>query len=402
MTIPFKGKSRVKIYNPCKPQKWGLQLRALCDSYTKYVYSLKFWDGNKTSHQDVIKYLISGLENCNHHLFMDNLYNSYETTLFLLSLGFYVTGTLRKRRGGPCFMNIPRIKSVTKTSIFPFTKNQVNSLVYYDSKPVTLISTFHGIQNDKIKDRFEIKIHDSNITGYFTESKPEMIKNYNKFMGGIDIVDQELKYYSPHRKTDRWTFKFAIHILQIMLFNSFVLYKENCKDEVKHTYSEYILLAVEWFVDWGQDIIQEEKIMNSNNSKKFEDTFDIPSDGRNNCKIFDDNFSVFNHENLIEIEDDVLKIGKCLSSGIHNPVIKSSENDHKMKPSAISRGFDRKIHIPEVLNKRARFSLCYKEGKEVKTIWHCSLCKKNLCISKSRLCWFKYHSGLLLEASSDE
>ncbi len=46
-------------------------------------------------------------------------------------------------------------------------------------------------------------------------------------MGGVDTVDQELKYYSPRRITDRWTFKLTVYLLQTIIFKSYVLYQQN-------------------------------------------------------------------------------------------------------------------------------------------------------------------------------
>ncbi len=59
MTIPFKGNCRVLVYNPKKPDKWGIHLKALCDSNCNYVYSLKLWDGEKTNLLDTKKELLS-------------------------------------------------------------------------------------------------------------------------------------------------------------------------------------------------------------------------------------------------------------------------------------------------------------------------------------------------------
>ncbi len=198
----------------------------LCDCRSKYVYVIKLWNGNKNTLLNIVKDLTKGLEYSNHHLIIDNLYNSYETSRELFSKGFYTTGTLRKRRGGPFFMNLPRVKSAPKKSIFPFSKTNVNCFIYYDSKPVTLILTYFDLSKDVKKTSIDIHPNNSKITGLILENKPTIINEYNKLKGGVDVVDQELKYYTSQRKSDRWTFKFSIHLLQTILFNSFILYKK--------------------------------------------------------------------------------------------------------------------------------------------------------------------------------
>ena len=61
-----------------------------------------------------------------------------------------------------------------------------------------------------------------------TEDKtlPFIISEYNQYMGGVDKFDQMIKYYSMKRKTNRWTQRFTIHILEIIMHNSFVLYSK--------------------------------------------------------------------------------------------------------------------------------------------------------------------------------
>ncbi len=115
-TIAFKGNCSTKVFNPSKPDKWGLQLKVLCDSKSHYVWKMKFWDGEKETLFNVMSYLLEKLENCNYHLFTDNLYNSYNNTIQLLKKGIYVTGTLRRKRGGPELMNLKKNSKCPKKS----------------------------------------------------------------------------------------------------------------------------------------------------------------------------------------------------------------------------------------------------------------------------------------------
>jgi hypothetical protein len=55
---------------------------------------------------------------------------------------------------------------------------------------------------------------------------PNFIVQYNKYMGGVNKFDQMVKYYPLKRKTNRWPHRFSLHILQILLHNSYVLYKQ--------------------------------------------------------------------------------------------------------------------------------------------------------------------------------
>ncbi len=51
-TIPFKGNCSVKVYNPAKPKKWGLSVKTLYDSTTKFACAIKLWDGERQTLKD--------------------------------------------------------------------------------------------------------------------------------------------------------------------------------------------------------------------------------------------------------------------------------------------------------------------------------------------------------------
>lgn len=56
--------------------------------------------------------------------------------------------------------------------------------------------------------------------------KPKPIFYYNKFIGGVDHQDQLSAYYPCNRKTLRWYKKLGIHLLYLMLLNSYFLYNK--------------------------------------------------------------------------------------------------------------------------------------------------------------------------------
>ena len=56
--------------------------------------------------------------------------------------------------------------------------------------------------------------------------KPNIVRDYNDGMSGIDRTDQMLSYHSSLRKTERWYKKVGIHIFEIFLVNSFHLYNQ--------------------------------------------------------------------------------------------------------------------------------------------------------------------------------
>lgn len=57
--------------------------------------------------------------------------------------------------------------------------------------------------------------------------KPEIINDYNCFMGGVDVVDQHLVYYAIGRKGLKWWRRVFYRLLEMAIVNSYAIYKLN-------------------------------------------------------------------------------------------------------------------------------------------------------------------------------
>ena len=55
MVVKWKGRSKFKMYNPNKPEKYHIKTFGLCDSITGYAYNLLIYFGKETSYQDGIE-----------------------------------------------------------------------------------------------------------------------------------------------------------------------------------------------------------------------------------------------------------------------------------------------------------------------------------------------------------
>lgn len=79
-----------------------------------------------------------------------------------------------------------------------------------------MLSTIHDTQSSLVP------AHGSRTTQV---PKPVCIQDYNKYMGGVDLSDQVLQPYNAMRKTRVWYKKISVHLTQIAMYNSFVLYR---------------------------------------------------------------------------------------------------------------------------------------------------------------------------------
>ena len=77
-----------------------------------------------------------------------------------------------------------------------------------DKRDVYALSTIHG-----------------NVVADDLPHKPELISDFNKFMGGVDHNDQLLVYFAVGRKTIKWWKQAIWRVIDIALVNCYLLYK---------------------------------------------------------------------------------------------------------------------------------------------------------------------------------
>lgn len=176
--------------------------------------------GGKGHAANVVLNLMEGRLDSGHAVFMDNYYNSYDLSQKLLNRNTYCTGTLRTDR-----KNIPEeVKS---------QKLNKGDTIYKCSED--------GILVGKWRDKREIAYITTEFTNEMInymdnrdreKQKPNPIYQYNKFMGGVDRQDQLMAYYPCDRKSLRWYTKLGLHVLQMLMLNSFLLFKKFTKSKM--------------------------------------------------------------------------------------------------------------------------------------------------------------------------
>ncbi|KAF7685137.1 PiggyBac transposable element-derived protein 4 [Cucumispora dikerogammari] len=218
--IKYHGRYSFKVYMPNKPDKVGIKLYFLCDSSNAYVCSLEMFSGAKRRVVEVVKSLVSEYHNLNHKLYMDNFYTSLQLFDSLKEKGIYSSGTMRAFRGEPEIFRTLK-KTIPKNKIFIQQQKDTTCFLWHDKKPVVFLNNFLNIDEH---------LTEQNI---FTKQKPTIIKDYDKYMGGVDVYDKMVKTYFAGRKTVKWTNKFSTYIINLILHNSYVLYNEFYNGETK-------------------------------------------------------------------------------------------------------------------------------------------------------------------------
>ena len=140
--IPTRSpKSRMRVYMPNKPIKWGIKVWKMCDS-SKYVKYFEIYTGALGNNgirevdlgPNVIRKMVSHLEsNRTYLVFADNFFSSLEIAKELLQKGNHFTGTIKQNRKG---LPSGEWKQLEKNDFDYFYKDNILALTWLDSAQV--------------------------------------------------------------------------------------------------------------------------------------------------------------------------------------------------------------------------------------------------------------------------
>lgn len=184
---------------PKKPVKWGIKVWVCADSVNGYIYTFDIYCGANSSQPsypnglgyEVVMKLLAPCLNKGYTVYMDNFYASPKLFKDLLSAGTYACGTLRTNRKNFPDSLKPKAGERARprgTPIFAFCDK-----ITVDNKDVYALSTLYSDSLYMVRRQVDSQV--KNVTC------PDII---SAFMGGVDLADQVMCYYSVGRKTMKW------------------------------------------------------------------------------------------------------------------------------------------------------------------------------------------------------
>ena len=238
-------------YLPKKPTKWGIKVWVLCEAKTGYVLSVQVYTGSENNADKkgvarrVVLDLLNGYQGKNHLLYVDNFYTSPELLIDLLKIGVYCTGTIRTNRKHFPKELLPPNQSMAMGN-YRFATSEKFSLTaawWKDRRDVFIMSSHHKQATEMVLKQPKGLKDKTNIPC------PSMIVDYNQHMGGVDLMDQHISYYSMSgRKTLKWWKKVLWRLLDIAIINAWIIFKSNFPDSSINSQKLFRLKLVEEMV----------------------------------------------------------------------------------------------------------------------------------------------------------
>lgn len=207
--------------------RFGIKKFELCDSKTSYIYNVSLCsgrdflaDGNDPFTQKVVinELSKSKLLGKGYHIFTDNWHTKLPLVKKLLTKKTFITGTVNKNTKDLSKELKLKVQGREESANYRHQKNIL--LVKYSQKvkrkPVYLISTGCNTEDRLITSRHGLQA-----------VKPTLINSCNLNMGVVDNSDKSVYHLSTSRTLKKYWKKIFTNLLDIALFDTYVLYKEN-------------------------------------------------------------------------------------------------------------------------------------------------------------------------------
>ena len=193
--------------------RFGFKLFCLCESSTGYTYSFSIYQGkNKNcsehglSHDiciDLMEPLLTWVTTF--ILIIGTLL--FLLQIFLLSRNTNITGMVHANR---TFLPAGVKQKLPKGDSIAFRKTGVLYFGWHDKKYVILLSTEGSSKMITSKQNQEYTM-------------PELVRDYNLHMGGVDLGDMRTYIFLDERRTIRWNKKVFFTLFGRLLLYSFIL-----------------------------------------------------------------------------------------------------------------------------------------------------------------------------------
>ncbi|CAG4978267.1 unnamed protein product [Parnassius apollo] len=196
-----KARNMLKRYNPKKPHKWGYKLYVL-SGVSGFAYTIEIESGK----ENVVRPDEPDL-------------GASSNVVVLLEGIEYLTASCRQKKE-----IMKKDRGYSEEYIADVNGVDVSTVVWKDNKLVTLASTFAGLNPIS-----EVRRYDKKNSRYINIPRPNVVSEYNRHMGGVDLVDSIMGIYKIKLRSKRWQMRLFYHFLDLTMANAWLFYKRVCK-----------------------------------------------------------------------------------------------------------------------------------------------------------------------------
>ncbi|CAG4918584.1 unnamed protein product [Colias eurytheme] len=211
---------------------------------------------------------------------------------------------------------------------------------WMDNKSVLLLSTIHAAENFD-----DCRRYNRSTKQYLFVSRPEVIKEYNSNMGGVDLTDRLIAVCPSRARTRKWTVRFISHCLDLSITNSWIKFKQ---EQIEKGIRRHKIVQLREFKRLIAERLIEENLYREDD-------------------LLDDSGEPEERRNVKKRRPPIVPL-----------------------PSKLRRkhGTD---HLPDIMLTTQ--SRCRNEGCSKKTSVKCLGCNLSLCLTAKRNCFKLFHNS---------
>lgn len=228
--IPYYGKHYAKQFIRGKPIRFGFKNWAICSS-SGYLISFDIYCGKNPDREnlfglggDVVVQLLKQAEipsNNGYKIFIDNFFTSVPLIRHLAEQGYCATGTLRSDRVQYCPLKNQKELQEEGRGSFDFrTAENVMLVRWADNSVVTAATNFENMSVGTVKRWSREKKARVQVP------QPTLFASYNKGMGGVDIMDQNVAAYRTRMRQRKWWWPIFVYLFDVSVSNAWILNKK--------------------------------------------------------------------------------------------------------------------------------------------------------------------------------
>jgi len=229
--VPYYGRHGAKQFLKGKPIRFGYKFWCLC-TRLGYVIQCEPYQGAGYMTYDkdlglgasVVLDIVSELpQGCGFKLFGDRFFSSLKLVDQLKKKGIGYTGTVMSNRVERCPLSSSKEMTKKPRGSYDYlldTTTDTLVVVWNDSCPVHLVSNVYGVNPVQACTRWI-----STTKKKESISQPSVVHMYNKYMGGVDRMDQNVGNYRVGIRSKKWWWPVFVFCLDTSLHNAWQLYR---------------------------------------------------------------------------------------------------------------------------------------------------------------------------------
>ena len=228
--VPYYGRHSSKQFIRGKPIRFGFKVWCL-NSRLGYLVQCEPYQGSSDSFSadlglggSVVTQLVKKLPPAlPYRLFIDNFFTSRRLLDHLKTMSISVTGTVTANRTEKCPLKEPSELKKASRGTFDYSLDRKSGMLavrWNDNNVVTVLSNCFGIEPVTQAKRWS-----ASEKKHVQITMPNMIAQYNRFMGGTYRMDQNVAKFRINIRIKKWWWALFCFAIDVSVQNAWQLYR---------------------------------------------------------------------------------------------------------------------------------------------------------------------------------